>query len=168
MSPRNGSSHFGLYLIGGFKVASAILLAALGVGLLHSIHSDLATAATRLVAWIKLDPDNRYIHEAITKVSGIQPKQLRVIGGGTILYALTYAIEGVGLLLRKPWAEYLTVVLTGIFIPLECYEVIHKLTAPRATVLILNVAIVAYLISVVWKRRREEKVEVGAMTAPAA
>ncbi len=157
MTHRPDSSPFGLRLIGGFKVASALLLVILGVGVLRSINADLHELAHRLVAWIKLDPDNRFIHDAIERVSGIKPHQLREIGAGTILYGLLYGVEGVGLLLRKPWAEYLTVVMTGLLIPLEAYELARKPTAARAVVLVLNVAIVAYLVVVVAKRKREER-----------
>jgi len=163
---RPGSSPFGLLLIGGFKAASSLLLMALGIGLLRSINVDLSEAAYRLVAWIKLDPDNRYIHDAIERVSGIKPSQLKEIGAGTILYGLLYGVEGVGLLLRKTWAEYLTVVLTGLFIPLEVYEVFHKPNGPKVVVLALNVAIVAYLVVQIRERRREE--EAGSSVAPAS
>jgi len=165
VTQRQGSSPFGLLLIGGFKAASSLLLVALGFGLLHSINADLSEAAHRLVAWIKLDPDNHYIHDAIERVSGIKPSQLKEIGAGTILYGLLYGVEGVGLLMRKPWGEYLTVVLTGLFIPLEIYEIFHKPTAPKVVVFVLNAAIVAYLVVQIVKRRRGEGA--GSAVAPA-
>jgi uncharacterized membrane protein (DUF2068 family) len=152
-----GSSPFGLRLIGGFKVASSLLLMALGVGLVRSIHGDLNDLMYRLLGWIKLDPDNHYIHGVIERVSGIKPSQLREIGAGTILYGLLYGVEGTGLLLRKPWAEYLTVVMTGLLIPLEVYEVFKKPTASKVLVLALNIAIVVYLVIVVRNRKREER-----------
>ena len=166
MTRRPGSSPFGLLLIGGFKAVSSLLLVALGIGLIRSINDDLGETARRLVVWIKLDPDNRYIHAAIARLSGINPTQLEEIGAGTILYGLLYGVEGVGLLLRKTWAEYLTVLLTGVLIPLELYEVFHKPNGPKAAVLALNVAIVAYLVVQIAKKRREE--EAGLPDSPAS
>ena len=64
--------------------------------------------------------------------------RLKAIGVGTFLYALLYLIEGIGLLLRKHWAEYFTVIMTGLFIPLEIYEVARKVTTIRVGLLAIN------------------------------
>lgn len=155
---------FGLMLIGGFKFVSGLLLVALGIGLFRDAHADLAGQAGRFVAALKLDPENHFLHLVIEKVSGISPGKLRTIGVGTFLYALLYLAEGGGLLLRKPWAEYLTVVATGLFIPLEIYEVAEQANAIRIGLLVLNLAIVAY---VVYQLRKKKRGEVGTGTAPA-
>ena len=55
--------------------------------------------------------------------------------------------EGAGLLFRKRWAEYFTVVMTGVFIPLEVYELVKRYTTLRLGVLALNAAVLGYLIS---------------------
>jgi uncharacterized membrane protein (DUF2068 family) len=142
-------------LIGGFKFACGLLLVALGVGLFRHAHADPAEEAAHLVAALKLDPDNAYIHSAITRLTNISPGQLRAIGAGTFLYALLYLVEGGGLLLRKHWAEYLTVIATGIFIPLEIYEVIQRVSPIRIALLVVNLAIVAYLIYQLMRKERE-------------
>jgi uncharacterized membrane protein (DUF2068 family) len=51
----------------------------------------------------------------------------------------------VGLAMRRRWAEYLTVIATGILIPYEAYEVIHHVTLFKIGALLLNVAVVGYL-----------------------
>ena len=55
-------------------------------------------------------------------------------------------MEGIGLLLRRRWAEYLTVVATGLLLPLEVYEIARKPNALRVVVLLANLVIVAYLL----------------------
>jgi uncharacterized membrane protein (DUF2068 family) len=62
-----------------------------------------------------------------------------------IAYALIEGAEGVGLAMRRRWAEYLIVFATGLLIPYEVWEVVHKVTLFRVGGLALNVAIVAYL-----------------------
>ncbi len=62
-----------------------------------------------------------------------------------IAYALVEGAEGVGLAMRRRWAEYLIVFATGLLIPYEVWEVVHKVTLLRAGGLALNIAIVAYL-----------------------
>ena len=161
MSVDTGQSVLGLRLIGGFKFASGLLLVGLGVGLFRGAGGDPGDEAEYLIAALKLDPDSRYIHALIARVADVTPGQLRALGVGTFLYALLYLVEGTGLWLRKHWAEYLTVVATGLFIPLEIYEVARRVTPIRIGLLMVNVAILVYLIRQI---RRKDPGKSGSLT----
>ncbi len=50
-------------------------------------------------------------------------------------------------MLRKRWAEYFTIITTAGLIPLEVYEINRHVTAPKIVVLLINVAIVVYLVA---------------------
>ena len=54
--------------------------------------------------------------------------------------------EGVGLLLRKRWAEYFTIFATASFIPLEVYELIKHFSLAKIAVIVINGLVVWYLI----------------------
>jgi uncharacterized membrane protein (DUF2068 family) len=69
-----------------------------------------------------------------------------LLATGLLLYAGLEMVEGVGLWLRKRWAEYLTVLATSLGIPFEIYEVAGHVTAFRVTALAVNTAIVIYLV----------------------
>ena len=146
MSVDTGQSVLGLRLIGGFKFASGLLLVGLGVGLFRGAGGDPGDEAEYLIAALKLDPDSRYIHALIARVADVTPGQLRAIGVGTFLYALLYLVEGTGLWLRKHWAEYLTVVATTGFLPLEIHELIQRITVVRVLAFTINVALVIWLV----------------------
>ncbi|WNG15173.1 DUF2127 domain-containing protein [Cystobacter fuscus] len=62
------------------------------------------------------------------------------------LDGLTTGLEGFLLLLGKPWGEWLVVISLSLFLPFEVYELIHKPGAGKAIVLLLNAAIVVYLV----------------------
>jgi hypothetical protein len=49
------------------------------------------------------------------------------------------------LLLRKRWAEYVTLAVTASFIPLELYEILRHPDAIRVAIGLVNVTIVWYL-----------------------
>jgi len=57
-----------------------------------------------------------------------------------------FLTEGVGLWLRKRWAEWLTITITSSLVPVEIYGLYRHPTAVRVLVLTLNLAIVVYLI----------------------
>ena len=62
------------------------------------------------------------------------------------MYGLLFATEGIGLWMEKRWAEYLTIIATGSLIPFEVYELQRRVTVPRGLALVVNVAVLAYLI----------------------
>ena len=64
---------------------------------------------------------------------------------GAVAYALVEGTEGVGLAMRRRWAEYLTVIATSVLIPYEAYEVIHHATLFKIGALLVNLAVVGYL-----------------------
>jgi uncharacterized membrane protein (DUF2068 family) len=136
----------GLRVIGILKLISASLLISAAIGIFHLIGGDAGDMAEHFVRRLHLDPENKLINKALAGVSGLSDKQLRAIDAGTFLYALLYVVEGVGLLLAKHWAEYLTVIATASLIPVEIYEIARKASSVRIAVMVVNIAIVGYLI----------------------
>ena len=136
-----------LYLIGVYKLFEGVLLFVAAIGALRLLHRDLAASAMHWIHILRLDPDNHYIHKLLVKIFAVTPRQLELMSAGTFFYATLRLIEGVGLMMRKRWAEYLVVIATAIFIPLEIYELIRRFTMIRLGLLMLNVLIVVYLAS---------------------
>ena len=145
MPPRY-SGDAGLWLIGGFKLAKGLLLLVVGVGILRLLHRDVADVLASWIAQLHVDPENRYVDRALSAALSLDDRRLKQISVGTFAYAALLLTEGIGLLLRQRWAEYLTVIATGSFIPLELYELAKRITLTRLTVLGINVAIVWYLV----------------------
>jgi uncharacterized membrane protein (DUF2068 family) len=63
-----------------------------------------------------------------------------------MVYAGLFLTEGIGLWLEKRWAEWLTVIITSSLVPIEIYEIYRHPTAIKIAVLLINIAIVAYLL----------------------
>ncbi len=137
---------FVLFLIGLFKLFKALLLIAAGIGAIKLLHKDLASTVMHWVQVLRVDPDNRYIHGILVRIFRVTPKQLKELSVGTFLYAGLFLTEGMGLLLRKHWAEYFTIITTGLFIPLEFYELARHFTVTKLVVTAINVLIVWYLV----------------------
>ncbi len=150
--PPKKSSYFVLILIGLFKLIKALLLIAVGVGAIKFLHKDLSGTVLHWVQVLRVDPDNRFIHRVLVKIFRVTPKQLKELSIGTFLYAGVFLTEGIGLLLRKHWAEYFTIISTGLFIPLEIYELAKHFTILKLAVTVINVLIVWYLVARVRSR----------------
>ncbi len=146
--PDRAAAPAALRLIGAFKLAKGLILVVVGLGTLHLIHRDLSEVAVTITRRLHLNPENRYLDLALSRLLSLDARQLREISAGTFFYAALLLTEGVGLLLRRRWAEYFTVIVTGSFIPLELYELTRRFSATRVIVLAINVAIVWYLVAV--------------------
>lgn len=109
------------------------------------LHRDVAQQVNHLVQILRVDPENHYVHLAMARVANVSPKQLREVSAGTFFYAALLLTEGIGLLRRKHWAEYFTVITTAFLIPLEVYELARHVTAAKVAVLVINILIVIYL-----------------------
>jgi uncharacterized membrane protein (DUF2068 family) len=135
-----------LLLIGLFKLLKAVLLVIVGIGAARLLHKDVAGTVQHWTRLLRVDPDNRYIHGLLVRILRVSPRQLAELSIGTFFYAGLFATEGVGLLLRKRWAEYFTIITTGLLLPLEIYELGHRFTATKLVVLVVNALIVWYLV----------------------
>lgn len=144
-----------LRLIAVFKFFKAISLIVLGIAALKLVHTSAPDALTHAIARLGLAPGHRYLDDALTKLGNLPPNKFEEIGIGSFLYAALFLTEGTGLWLLKPWAEWFTTILTASLIPLEIYELHHHPTLAKAVVLLLNLAIVLYLILRIRKERAE-------------
>jgi uncharacterized membrane protein (DUF2068 family) len=130
------------------RIAKATVLIALAIGLL------VAGERGWLASWSEYAEEQLNLGAGHGLIIQLLLRLLLLIGNishttvlaiGAIAYALLEGTEGVGLAMRRRWAEYLTVIATGVLIPYEAYEVVNKVTLFRVGALLLNVAVVGYL-----------------------
>jgi uncharacterized membrane protein (DUF2068 family) len=141
-----------LVLIGIYKLLECLLLVLAGIVQLKLIHQDLASSLHHWVQAVRVDPDNRYVHALLVKLSFLSPKQLKELSIGTFVYAGLRFAEGIGLVMQRLWGQYLTVIVTALFIPLEIYELFRHWRVVKLIVMILNIAVVMYLIREIRKQ----------------
>ena len=139
----------GLRLIALLKFGKALLLIATSYG----VHRLLdAALVERLYNWSADLSDDRFerklLMRALTWVEGLGAKKIQIFLAVTIAYTAVVLAEGIGLWLRRAWAEWLTVIATSSLIPFELWELITRPPGRRlaiAVTLMLNLVIVWYL-----------------------
>jgi uncharacterized membrane protein (DUF2068 family) len=144
----------GLLLIAAFKLIKGLALLAVGIGALKLLHKDVAAEISQWIDVLRVDPHNHYIQLLLDKLGMVDDRKLKALSIGTFFYSALFLTEGLGLALRKRWAEYLTIISTASLLPLEVYEIVKRASAPKIVVLIANIAIVVYLVLEV-RRTRE-------------
>jgi uncharacterized membrane protein (DUF2068 family) len=136
----------GLWLIAAFKLVKSFALLALGIGALKLLHKDVATIVEHWINVFEVDPHNRYIHRLLEKLPMLDDRRLKELSVGTFVYSAIFFTEGIGLALGKRWAEYFTIITTSSLLPIEIYELDKQVSMGKAVALVINLAVVVYLV----------------------
>jgi uncharacterized membrane protein (DUF2068 family) len=143
-----------LILIAAFKLAQAMLFAAVGVGVLRLVHKDVGDELQRFVDHLRFNTEPRFINFLLEKADFITDRMLFSISAAVFIYAGLDLVEGIGLYFEKTWAEYLTLFVTGSFLPWELFEVFRRVTPIRISLLTANALVFIYLFKLVTARGR--------------
>jgi len=140
----------GDFFIGIFKLAKAALLLLVAAGALSLLDNKIRSVVERQIA--QLSGDAHFL--ALEKVAGYlgfaTTRRIEFVSGAAFFYAILFAIEGIGLLAQKRWAEYFTAIITASFLPIEIYEIARNPMIFRVVIFVINVAVLIYLI---WRLR---------------
>ena len=143
-----------LLAIAVFKFVKGSMLLALACGAMNLLHKDVASHVERWLEQLRIDPDNRYIGTLLSKLQLVHTKELKEFSALGAGYAALFLTEGSGLLLRQRWAEWLTIIATSSLMPLEIYELIKEFTPLRLLLLLVNAALVLFLVYRVRQKHR--------------
>jgi uncharacterized membrane protein (DUF2068 family) len=144
----------GIIIIGVFKLVKGALLLALGLGALSLIHRDAAEVIRHWAHVFQVDTDSKFVQYWLVEIGLAQRRDLTVIVTTSLFYSALLSTEGVGLLMEKVWAEYLTSIITTSFIPIEIFALTRHATLLRVGLLLANVLVVAYLVFRLGQRKR--------------
>ena len=140
-------------MIAIFKFLKAAGLIAIAFGAIKLLDPATGDMLDRWINALSNTSAHPHIEAYLIRISNFSPRRIQQFGVGALLYATLFMIEGIGLWHEAKWAEYLTVIATSLLIPVEIYELVQRVTLPRAAALIINIAAVLYLI---WRIRHPE------------
>jgi len=146
-----------LVLIAIFKLAQALLFVSIGVGLLKLLGKDVGDELAQLADHLHFNPESRLVHFVLERADLFDDRLLRRIGAVLFIEAGLDLAEGIGLYLEKIWAEYLTLLITGSFLPWEVFEIVRRVTWVRMGLFTVNFLVFAYLFKLLLERRRSRK-----------
>jgi uncharacterized membrane protein (DUF2068 family) len=155
----------GLRTIATFEAVKGVVVLVLGFGLLGFLGREDARFVEQLLVRMHFDPANRYLQVIIRALSEVSDTRLWLMTGFATLYAAIRLAEAYGLWTERRWAEWLAALSGGVYIPVEIYELVHRVTWVRIAALLLNIAIVAYM---VWLLTESRRLRVAAAAAAAA
>ncbi len=128
-----------------------LALLSLAILLFSANRADLRDTVYKVIADLQggVVSDGRHetglLHE-VDRLFSLQSARLHLFAVIALVYAVIEGVEAVGLWYGRRWAEYLTLVVTASLLPVEVYELAHHATPFKALALVVNVAVVAYLL----------------------
>jgi len=143
-----------LRVLAAERFGRGLLLLALGYGVLYFKNAktsiketfDQAIPAARPLARVfNYDLDTSPTVDRIRDLLTSKQHTLTLVAIGLFAYAALQLVEGVGLWMLKRWGEYVAVVGTSAFLPLEVYELTDKISWLKVVALLINVVAVCYL-----------------------
>jgi uncharacterized membrane protein (DUF2068 family) len=144
--------------IGAFKLLQSVLFVLLGIGAIRLLHRDLVGVVEHFIYQLRfINPEGRLVNLILVKVAQIDPHRLRQISAAVFVIAAMDATEGTGLILEQAWAEYVTLVLTASLLPLELWELLRRTTWMKVGLIVINLAVVVYLLFYVRMRMMERR-----------
>ena len=94
----------------------------------------------------------------LQKLLHLQPQGLHIIAWISGIYSIVLGTATTGLWYGKDWASLMMLIMAGLPLPLELYEVWHELSWERLAIFAINLAVVAYLV-----RHRQETAALRSM-----
>jgi len=146
---------FVLRLLAAERAIRTVVFALLGYAVLRfessqtslqQLFDKVLPAAKPLAHLFNFDLDKSPTIAHLRHLLHSTPSTLHLVAAALIGYAVIEAVEAVGLWSLKRWGEYIAVVATSVFLPLEVYELSRHATWLKIVAFVVNLALVAYLL----------------------
>ena len=137
-----------------FEGAKGAVVLLAGLGVLSLIHHDLQHFADQIVRHSHLNPASHYPQIFLQAAARTDDSRLLLLAAGAAAYSAVRFIEAYGLWHARPWAELFAAASGAIYMPFEVFEWLNKHHWHAAVAFFLNLAIVAFMIYALVRRKR--------------
>jgi uncharacterized membrane protein (DUF2068 family) len=136
-----------LRAVASLELAKGLVVLLLGFGAVSLVHKDAWDVAEGLLHFLHVNPDrHRSAQVFLNLADDLTDKKLWLMAGGALAYSFVRFIEAYGLLRERTWAEWFALISGALYVPFEAYEVVRRTSFIHVAVLILNLAIVFYML----------------------
>lgn len=127
-------------------LAVALLLVESNLAHIHRWAESLIDKLSGPLSDTGQQASRSFLARQAQKLFDLQPGTIKLLLALAVAYAAVEWTEAYGLWRERRWAEYLTVVATTGFLPLEIHELIKSVTVVRVLALIVNIALIVWLV----------------------
>ena len=138
-----------------FEAFKGVLVLCTLLGLLGLLHHDLHRLVLEWIRHFGLSPESRFpaaLIAAVNKINTTPVHTLVLIGGS---YVAMRWLEAWALWQDKAWGEWLGVVVTGMYIPLELHHFWLQRHWQAGLIVLVNIAVVIVLLAHLYRRHQK-------------
>lgn len=129
-----------------FEAAKGTLVILAGFGLFRLLHRDADVAADLLTRRLHLNPAKHHARVFLDLLYNSSNSRLWMLAALALTYACLRFIEAYGLWHNRMWAKWVAALSGAIYVPFELYELYLGPNGVKLAALVLNVAVVAYMV----------------------
>ena len=127
-------------------LAVALLLLETNIDHVHRWADSLVAKLSGPLSDTGQQASRSFLTRQAQRLFDLEPGTVKLLLALAIAYAVIEWTEAYGLWRERRWAEYLTVIATAGFLPLEIHELIDSITAVRVLALVVNIALIIWLL----------------------
>jgi len=146
-----------LQTVATIEFLKGVFVALMGICALLLVHKDAWLYAESLLAVFHISTDRRIAQMFLDFADNVTDAKLWAAAWLAFAYSTLRFVEGYGLWRCRTWAEWVAAVSGTLLLPLEVRELFRRVTLLRCGVLIVNVAVVLYMVYLILANRREHR-----------
>jgi uncharacterized membrane protein (DUF2068 family) len=135
-----------LRAVASLELGKGVVVLLLGFGAVSLVHKDAWDVAEALLRFLHVNPDGRYAQVFLNLADNVTDKKLWLLAAGALAYSVIRFIEAYGLWRERTWAEWFALISGALYVPFEAYELVRRPTPIRGAVLVINLAVVFYML----------------------
>jgi len=137
----------GIRTVAVVEAVKGVLVLLAGFGLFALIHHDVQSIAEQIVRHFHLNPAHRTPRVFLDLAERLSDRRLWTMAVLACSYAAVRLAEAYGLWRGRRWAEWFAVVSSGMYLPIELYELAKGITVIRLCTFAINLGIVLFMVS---------------------
>lgn len=136
-----------LRAIASLELAKGLIVLLLGFGAVSLVHRDAWDVAEALLRFLHVNPDHhRYAQVFLNLADNVTDAKLWALAGGAAAYSIVRFVEAYGLWRERTWAEWFALISGALYVPFEVYELVRRPSLIHVAVLLINLAVVFYML----------------------
>jgi uncharacterized membrane protein (DUF2068 family) len=147
-----------LRAVASLELAKGLVVLLLGFGAVSLVHKDAWDVAETLLHFLRVNPDHHHYAQVFLDLAdNVTDRKLWAMAAGAAAYSVVRFVEAYGLWRARTWAEWFALISGAIYVPFEAYELARRPTPIHLAVLLINLAIVFYMLYLRLAARAEVK-----------
>jgi uncharacterized membrane protein (DUF2068 family) len=145
--PEHGANLQVLRAVATFELTKGMIVLLASCGVLLLVHrEDPWDIADGLLRLLHISPDHHFAQVFLDWADNLTEAKLWAVAGVAAAYSFLRFVEAYGLWYARAWAEWIALISGTIYLPFEVYKVVHRASLFHISVLLINLAVVLYMI----------------------